>query len=505
MRQFYTFCLLFVAHLVVAQSDYYIKFPDDIVSTTCFSLPPVTPPELSNTNGANISIDYTDVTFTVVPDACIKIERIWYVRSAGYDPGLPCIYVPNPNPNAITNHPDNLPGPIVSLAGTPAPWAPTVVKVNPSSPTTIDFSIYWSATANCYQYTQTIKIVDAIPPEILNCPSAPLVLEDATPNDPQLWNASYWLDPLLQTNDLTDAPVLLSVTATDACYNNDLTVRYLLFLDLNGDGTMETTVNSQNPPTAGQVNVGNTQNPNFAGGTPQDFDQRVLAENLKYRFGLQTTTTDSTLTATIGWNTAQEPNTWTLPQLPVGTHRVKWIIADNCGNEQICEYNFTVLYNPVAVHVIRGKVVADTNSDCEATPGEPTLYNWKVQLDRFNPDGLLHSTQYGSIGADGSYYFQVGEGEYRVAALPPNDYFSRSYVDDYQFRRYDDVGLSHLFPGRLPLPGNRHRHPLAASLLRQYLHGPVLQHRYGRCRKCFCPGHTGPVYGFRKCLPNGCF
>jgi len=424
MRHFLLFCLLLIAHFATAQSDYYIKFPDDIVTTVCLGTPPVTPPQLSNTHGANITIDYTDEVFTIVPDACIKIERIWYVKSASYDPGLPCTYVPNPQPNAVINNPANWLGPVVSPAGTPAPWEPTVVKTYPSAPDATDFSTFWSDTANCYQYKQTIKITDNAEPVVLNCPAAPLFFEDGTPNNPQLWNASYWLDPLLQTNDLGDAPVSLSITATDACHNNDLMVRYLLFLDLDGDGAMETTVNSLNPPAAGQVNVGNTQNPNFAGGTPQDFDQRTLAENQKYRFGIQTTSTDSTITATVGWNTAQEPGAWTLPQLPVGTHKVKWMIGDNCGNEQVCEYVFTVLYNPVTVHTIRGKVVEDNNSDCEATPGEPVLYNWKVQLDRFNPGGSLHSTQYGSVGADGSYYFQVGEGEYRVAALPPNDYFS---------------------------------------------------------------------------------
>ena len=114
MRHILLLCLIFLARLASAQSDYYVKFPDDINWTACWMQSPITPPQLFNTNGANITIDYEDATFTIVPDACIKIERTWYVKSVGYDPGLLCISVQNPNPNAITNHPDNLLGPIVS-------------------------------------------------------------------------------------------------------------------------------------------------------------------------------------------------------------------------------------------------------------------------------------------------------------------------------------------------------------------------------------------------------
>ena len=85
---------------------------------------------------------------TVVPDACFRIVRDWYVYSDPYDPQQACIYVPNPSPSATANHPSNLPGPIVAAAGTAAPWAPTVVKVQPGDPSPTDYSMFWSATAS---------------------------------------------------------------------------------------------------------------------------------------------------------------------------------------------------------------------------------------------------------------------------------------------------------------------------------------------------------------------
>ncbi len=30
------------------------------------------------------------------------------------------------------------------------------------------------------------------------------------------------------------------------------------------------------------------------------------------------------------------------PQLPYGTHKIKWTITDGCGNETYCEYTFVV-------------------------------------------------------------------------------------------------------------------------------------------------------------------
>jgi hypothetical protein len=31
-----------------------------------------------------------------------------------------------------------------------------------------------------------------------------------------------------------------------------------------------------------------------------------------------------------------------IPELPYGTHKIKWFIEDGCGNETVCEYTFVV-------------------------------------------------------------------------------------------------------------------------------------------------------------------
>jgi hypothetical protein len=69
------------------------------------------------------------------------------------------VIVPNPNPNATSNSPQNLPGPIVSACGTPAPWNPTIVAIAPGQPQT-NFCTFYDANANCYKYKQIIKIID---------------------------------------------------------------------------------------------------------------------------------------------------------------------------------------------------------------------------------------------------------------------------------------------------------------------------------------------------------
>jgi hypothetical protein len=81
-----------------------------------------------------LGVSFEDEIFTVVPDACYKIERTWTIINwCTYNPNAGCINVPNPNPNAIVNHPSNLPGPIVSRLRHAGAVGPTVVAINPGS------------------------------------------------------------------------------------------------------------------------------------------------------------------------------------------------------------------------------------------------------------------------------------------------------------------------------------------------------------------------------------
>ncbi|MBC7776200.1 MAG: proprotein convertase P-domain-containing protein [Phycisphaerae bacterium] len=324
------------------EQNYFVKFPDDAIVNTCDGTGMFGEPQFYGEDCELLGVSFVDQIFTIVPDACYKIERTWTIINwCTYNPNLPCVEVPNPNPHTNTNHVSNLPGPTVSAAGTASPWAPTVVKINPGDPSATNYSQFWTQNANCYKYKQIIKIIDTQPP-IMICPPSPEEFCDLTNNDPQLWNESYWWDLQSQSHDLGETPVDLSVSATDFCSGSNLSIRYLLFLDTDGNGSMETVVSSTNPPAAGTVNYDNLNTPNFSGGTPRQFDKRSVAANQKYRFAMQTTLNGTSLGASVRWNTPASPATYVVPEFPYGTHKIKWIVSDGCGNESVCEYMFTV-------------------------------------------------------------------------------------------------------------------------------------------------------------------
>ncbi len=325
------------------EQDYYVKFPNDVIVTACNGTGVYGEPTFFGKDCELLGVSHEDVVFTVVPDACYKIERTWTIINwCTYNPNAGCIEVPNPTPNATSNHPSNLPGPIVSPANTPSPWNPTIVKINSTDPAATNYSIFWNANANCYKYKQIIKIIDTQKPEVENCPASPVEICDLTPNNGSLWNESYWFDVKTESHDLCEAPTDLSINATDLCSGANVTVRYLLFLDLDNNGSMETVVSSTNLPGFNTVFYDNAQNPNFGGGLPRQFDERAVPANQKYGFALQTTVNGNKKVASVRWNTQQQPSTYLVPELPYGTHKIKWIVEDGCGNENTCEYTFVV-------------------------------------------------------------------------------------------------------------------------------------------------------------------
>jgi len=285
--------------------------------------------------------------YTVVPDACFKIERTWTIINwCTYNPNLPCINVPNPNPNPQTNNPANLAGPTVSECGTLPPWAPSSIRINPTDPQPTNFCTFWDKNANCYKYKQIIKIIDGV------APTGTYVVPDCsnqnwlTPNNGQLWNEMYWWDNGIQTHDLCEEPTDLCITGTDACSGSNINIEYLLFLDLDGDGIMETVVNSVTTGINGlgwnNVYYNNALNPNFSGGIPRNFDERPVPGNQKWGFAIQETISGNSKTACVRWNTQQQQNTYVVPELPHGTHKIKWFLTDGCGNNREYEYTFTV-------------------------------------------------------------------------------------------------------------------------------------------------------------------
>ncbi len=320
----------------------YVKFPDDRIVTTCDGTGNYGEPSFYGEDCELLGVSFEDEIFTVVPDACYKIERTWTIINwCTYNPNAGCIYIPNPNPSATVNSSTNLTGPTVSACGTPAPWAPTITKINPTDPTSTNFCTFWDANANCYKYKQIIKIIDTQAP-VIHCPPSPAVFEDKSPNDAQLWNESYWWDNTISSHDLCEGQTDLCMTASDLCSGSNLNIRYLLFLDLNNDGTMETVISSTNLPGYNTIYYGNAATPNFAGGTARQFDERPVPANQKYGFTIQMTVNGDNRTACVRWNTQQQPSNYVVPELPYGTHKIKWIIEDGCGNESVCEYNIVV-------------------------------------------------------------------------------------------------------------------------------------------------------------------
>ncbi|MBK6995443.1 MAG: hypothetical protein IPH31_11135 [Lewinellaceae bacterium] len=174
-----------------------------------------------------------------------------------------------------------------------------------------------------------------------NCPNtAPIC--DYSNNNPELWNESYWWDAANATQDLSDASVALSVTVRDTCPGANVTLRYLLFLDLDKNGTWETVVKSWEPPAPGTVNFNNWNNPNFDGGDVRVFDERPVPANEKYQFTLETTANGDTTRGYLRWNTPSVPGTFTNPELSYGTHKIQWLIDDGIGNDEVCETSLIV-------------------------------------------------------------------------------------------------------------------------------------------------------------------
>lgn len=329
------------------REDYFVKFPDDVIVTVCDSTGLYGEPELQINGCGDFEITYTDEIFTIVPDACYKIDRTWkIINRCAYDPLKPLIIVPNPTPSPINNHASNLIGAIMSKCGTPGVWAPSIVRIHPSDPNPTNYCTFYSDTANGYEYKQIIKVIDAQAPTGTYTTPQCSNQNWATVNNSQFWNETYWWDNNLMLHDLCEEPLDLSITATDLCSGADLNVSFLLLLDLDNDQTRETVVNSATLGAAGlgwnNVLFNNINTPNFSGGTSRAFDGRPVAANQKMGFALEQTVSGNQLTARVRWNTEEDPDTYFPPELPHGTHRIKWIIVDNCGNEKDYEYSFTI-------------------------------------------------------------------------------------------------------------------------------------------------------------------
>ncbi len=180
------------------------------------------------------------------------------------------------------------------------------------------------------------------PPVLLQCPAAPQNYCDQSPNNSQLWNASYWWDPVYSLHDLPEGTADLSLSVLDTCNAGNTHIRYTLELDLDADGTRETLVDSDSLPGWNRVYFNNANADSLTGGTAREFDKRPVLPEQKYGFALQTLVSGDTLTARVRWNTQQAPDNFVLPELPYGgTHRIVWTVTQG-GVEKTCGWDFTI-------------------------------------------------------------------------------------------------------------------------------------------------------------------
>ena len=244
-----------------AQNYYTVKFPDDVTIYGCGVIPDVVYPQITQYGcNFNVGVSQKDqIFYTNNAKTCFKVLRKWTLVYW-------CDYNPNwTAPFAILN-------PLNSDIG------PTVIG---------NYSNHGYIT-----YTQIIKVVDNVPPVFLNCPTEPVVFCDLTNNDPAQYNSNY--------NDRCEGPVDLNVKVTDACSKADIKLSYRLYLDLDGNGSMET----------------------------------YLSSSAANAWPIETTVTGDTVSAKVKFPTGVG--------LPYGKHKIEWIASDNCAADAICKYEFIV-------------------------------------------------------------------------------------------------------------------------------------------------------------------
>jgi hypothetical protein len=185
------------------------------------------------------------------------------------------------------------------------------------------------------------KIAAQCEPQLLNCNLAVQAC-DLSPNSSEFWNEIYWWDNVIQSHDLAETPIDLNLIVRDTCPGDSLSVRCLLFLDLDNDGVQETVVDSDSPPGPGMVNYNNAGNPNYAGGTPRLFDERPVPANQRWRFGLKSSVVGDSATFNLLWSNEVDPAIFSLPELAYGNHKVRWIVTNQAGISKTCEKSFIV-------------------------------------------------------------------------------------------------------------------------------------------------------------------
>jgi hypothetical protein len=295
IRSVLTFALLLftLATSFADNTPYYtVKFPDDYTVYGCGADPGITYPYITGNYNCsfNVGVNYTDqVFYTNNTQGCAKIVRTWKLIYW-------CDYNPNwPSPTIVPNPKNSDTGP--------------TVEAN-------------SYNHGYFQYSQIIKVIDDEDPYFPDCPQNPVTFCDYTNNDPtQYKNGSI---------DLCEGPVDLRIKVTDDCSQTDIQLSYRLFLDLDGNGSLETYISSSSP-NAWPIET--------------TIDGGLLCGEIKFPPG---------------------------HGFPYGMHKIEWIADDNCGNEAICKYTFIVAdckpptlvcYNGLSVNIMQTGMITLWDTD----------------------------------------------------------------------------------------------------------------------------------------------
>ena len=185
-------------------------------------------------------------------------------------------------------------------------------------------------------------------PIALNCNIGTDTLCDLTSNDSLLWNNALWWDPLPGEPDLSETPAQLQFRVLDTC--GGATIRCLLFLDLDGNGSFESVLNSDSMPPSGRFFFNNAANPGYAADTSLAMDARPVPGADKYRFALQQTALGDTLQTELKWTTEAHPDQFTTPEIPGRRFRVVWLV-ENAGWADTCS-SITVVRDCVAPVIV---------------------------------------------------------------------------------------------------------------------------------------------------------
>ncbi len=196
---------------------------------------------------------------------------------------------------------------------------------------------HFRLTIACATLFSTILLAQS--PTVI-CPGSPVSVNDISNNDPNFWNAANWWAPAISSHDLGESATQMDLLATNHCSTSgNLSFRYILSLDLDYNNTFETIIDSDSLPARNTVYYGNNTSHLFSG-TARSFDTRPVNADQKWGFDLSVVPVGDSLNTRIIWknNLGQSTN----PEMPYGTHKIKWIVTDSCGNSSVCEYGLTV-------------------------------------------------------------------------------------------------------------------------------------------------------------------